>query len=65
MISFISYWISIRPVRYHPYLPYTITIFNPTGETSSVMFGYYFNPTDYNPMSNPLTNLCPSWVKSV
>ncbi|MDB4083400.1 hypothetical protein N9502_03940 [Vicingaceae bacterium] len=36
------------------YLSYTITIFNPTGETSSVMFGYYFNPIDYYPMSNPL-----------
>jgi len=54
------------PVRLNPpYLSYTITIFNPTGETSSVMFGYYFNPTDYYPMSFPLTNFRPSWVISV
>jgi len=42
-----------RPVRYHPYLSYTKTIFDPTGETSSVIFRYYFNPTDYYPMSIP------------
>ena len=29
------------------------------------MFGYYFNPTDYYPMSFPLTNFRPSWVISV
>jgi hypothetical protein len=54
MNPFLSYWISNRPVSLiPPYLSYTKTIFNPTGETSSVMFGYYFNPTDYYPMSNP------------
>jgi hypothetical protein len=48
MNPFFSYWISNRPVSLNPpYLSYTKTIFNPIGETSSVMFGYYFNPTDY------------------
>ena len=66
MNPFLSYWISNRPVSLNPpYLSFTKTIFNSTGETSSVMFRYYFNPTDYYPMSFPLTNFRPSWAKSV
>ena len=46
----------LRPVRLnHPYLIYSRTLFDTTGEPSSVMFRCYFNPTEYYPMSNPLT----------
>jgi len=55
----------LRPVRLnHPYLIYSRTLFDTTGETSSVMFRCYFNPTEYYPMSNPLL-MYSSWVVGV
>jgi len=45
----------LRPVRLnHPYLIYNRIIFDTIGETSSISFGYYFNPTEYYPTSNPI-----------
>jgi len=52
----------LRPVRWNPpYLIYSRIIFDTIGETSSVMFRYYFNPTEYYPTSDPLL-MYSSWV---
>ncbi|MBM3455846.1 MAG: hypothetical protein FJX80_11970 [Bacteroidetes bacterium] len=55
----------LRPVRLnHPYLIYNRIVFDTIGETSSVMIGCYFNPTEYYPTSDPLL-MSSSWVIGV
>jgi len=45
----------LRPVRLNPpYLIYSRTVFDTIGDTSSVMFGFYLNPTEYYPTSDPI-----------